>query len=268
MKTQGARRYTYELLHSPEIETRAEHILRGVLAGLIVINVVSVILETVRDLENNYRWIFLAIEYISVAVFTAEYGLRLWSCVEIPGYQHPVWGRLRYMFSMYAVIDALAILPFYLPHLVPMDLRFLRGLRLIRLLRVLKLGEYSHSLALFAQVFQKKRSDLIVAFGVVFLVLVLSSSLMYYLEYDAQPEAFSSIPASIWWGIATLTTIGYGDIFPVTLAGRTCAAFISLLGIGLVALPSGILVTGFVEELQTKKMKHVCPKCGEQIELK
>jgi len=257
--------FTYNLVHSPEIETRLERYVRIIIATLIGINVIAIVLESVRAISDHLHPVFLAIEYISVGIFTFEYLLRLWAAPGDPRYARPVIGRIRYAFSFFALIDLLAILPFFLPALISIDLRFIRGLRLLRLMRVLKLGRYSSSLAMLARVYRSKRDDILVSLFVILLVLLLSSSLMFYLEHEAQPETFPNIPAALWWGVATLTTVGYGDIYPTTVLGKLCASVISLLGIGVVALPSSLLVAGFIEELQARKLHRTCPHCGGDL---
>jgi voltage-gated potassium channel len=258
-----SRRFVYELLHTVEIETRLEHFTRIFIAVLIVLSILSVILESEPELEMGYADWFYGFELFTVICFSMEFGLRVWSCVELPEYQRS-FGRLRYVLSPMALIDLLAVLPFYLPALITVDLRFLRGLRLIRLVRVLKLGHYSHSMHTIVRVVKKKRHEMAVSVFIVGILLIFASTIMYYLEHDAQPNAFRSIPAALWWGVATLTTIGYGDIYPVTVLGKVLSAFISILGIGVFALPSGIFVSGFVEEMQHKHQK--CPHCGEQLD--
>jgi len=166
-----------------------------------------------------------------------------------------------------ALVDLLAILPFYLPMLLPIDLRFLRALRLMRLFRLLKMGRYVKSLRLMRHVLARRKEELLITLFSVLLLLVLSSSLMYFIEREAQPDKFASIPAAMWWGIATLTTIGYGDMYPVTALGKILGGFIALLGIGLFALPAGILASGFAAEIQQRDHPGKrCPHCGERIE--
>jgi voltage-gated potassium channel len=260
-----ARYFVYELLHSIDIETRLEYYVRLTIAALIVLNIVAVILETVEELRSEYHLVLQLVEYISVGVFSLEYLLRVWSAVEIPRFRQPLLGRLRYMGTFFAMVDLLSIAPFYLPHIISIDLRFVRSLRLLRLFRVLKLGRYSASVEMMGRVVRRKREELISAMGIMMLILLVASGLMYYLEHEAQPGAFPNMVASLWWGIATLTTIGYGDVYPITVLGKVCAAVISILGIGIVALPSGILVAGFVDELQSKKEARRCPHCGGEL---
>jgi voltage-gated potassium channel len=166
-----------------------------------------------------------------------------------------------------ALIDLIAILPFYLPMLLPIDLRFMRAIRLVRLLRVFKLSRYSNAFSTLYNVLRAKKEDLFITAFLVSVLLVVASSLMYFIENKGQPEVFSSIPASLWWGVATLSTVGYGDAYPVTVLGKFLGAIIALLGIGMFALPAGILGSGFVEEIQKKKASSkICPHCGKAIE--
>jgi voltage-gated potassium channel len=216
---------------------------------LIALNVVAVVLETVDAVGVPYRAWFYGFEVFSVAVFTLEYVLRLWSCTSVHRYRHAVLGRLRFAVTPMAIVDLAAILPFYIPALVGLDLRFLRA---FRLLRVFKLARYSQSLRTLGAAVRAKKEQLGVALFVVFILLVVSASAMYCVEHEAQPEAFSSIPAAMWWAVATLTTVGYGDLYPVTVAGRCIGAVIALLGIATFALPAGIIAGGFTEELHRR----------------
>lgn len=242
---------------------------------LIALNVVAVMADTVAWIAREHGPLLQAIEVASVAVFTVELLVRLWCCTADPRFAHPVLGRLRYLIQPLTLIDLVAILPFYLPLLLP-DLRFARALRLLRLLRMLKFGRYSDTVRTLGKVLVSKREDLAIGAFTVSIVLVVSSCLMFYVENEAQPEAFSSIPATMWWGIATLTTVGYGDIYPITPLGRFLGAFIALSGVGLVALPAGILAAGFTEEMQRRREEKAaagatdgeprrCPHCDGEL---
>lgn len=165
-----------------------------------------------------------------------------------------------------SIVDLLAILPFYLPMLIPFDLRFLRLFRIARFLRILKLNRYSNALALIFRVLKRKKDILLATMYILLMTILMSSVFMYYAENKAQPENFSSITATLWWAVATLTTVGYGDVYPVTVIGKILATIIAITGIGIVALPTGILSSGFVEELETKPINlEKCPHCGEVI---
>ena len=202
-----------------------------------------------------------------MTVFTVEYVLRLWTCTMHREFSRVVVGRARFALTPLALVDLIAILPFYLPMILPFDLRFIRILRLVRLLRLLKMGRYLESMRTLGRVFTSKKEELIIAISIVSILLVLASSVMYFLEYEAQPEAFSSIPAAMWWGVATLTTVGYGDVYPVTPLGKVLGGIIAITGIGIFALPAGILASGFAEEIQERRGKgRLCPHCGQDID--
>jgi len=150
------------------------------------------------------------------------------------------------------LIDLLAILPFYLPMIIPLDLRFIRAIRLLRLFRIFKIGRYSKSLNVLKDVIRNKKEELVLIIFVVLIMLVIFSSLMYFVERDVQPEAFASIPHAMWWAIITLTTVGYGDVYPITVLGKILGAMIAFLGIGMFALPAGILGSGLIEAIQKR----------------
>ncbi len=259
------RQWTYDHLQSPEIDSSAEYVIRYGIAVLIVLNVIAVMISTVPSVAAAHGEKLHTFEVISVIIFTLEYLFRLWAIVEDPRYSHPFLGRVRYGLTFFGLIDLLAILPFYLPFFIKLDLRTLRILRLLRLARLVKLGRYSTALSSFVAVLRNKKEQLIVSMVILLLLLVVSSTAIYYLEHDQQPEAFSSIPASLWWGIVTLTTIGYGDVYPITVGGKVCAALISIISIGMVAFPSGIIVAGFEEVMEKEKEDSVCPHCGETL---
>ena len=233
---------------------------------LILLNVVVVLLETVSAINDTMSYYFTAFEMFSVAIFSAEYVLRLWICTVHEEYEGAVVGRLKYAITPMALIDLLAVLPFYLPLLFTHDLLMLRLFRLFRLLRLLKALRYSESLKVFTDVYRMKRSELTVVFMAILFLLVMASALLFHIEHEAQPDAFSSIPASMWWGVATLTTVGYGDIYPITPLGKFFGAIIALLGIGLFALPAGIIGSGFVVALRRQSSSRFhCPHCSQEI---
>lgn len=260
------KRKLYLLLEDQTDADRHAKLVRIFLIVLIVLNVAAVIVETLEDLSTDYRFVFSRFEMFSVAVFTLEYAARLWVCTEDSTRYKGISGRLRLALSPLMLVDLLAILPFYLPFLLPTDLIFLRAIRLMRLLRVLKLGRYSDAIKIFAIVVRMKKEQLAVAGFGLGILLVVASSLMYYFEHLAQPSVFGSIPHAMWWAIITLTTVGYGDAYPVTVMGQLLASVIALLGIAMFALPAGILSAGFVEygKLKNNGIER-CPHCGKPL---
>ena len=167
-------------------------------------------------------------------------------------------------FLFFSAIDLFSFLPFYLPVFLPIDLRFLRILRLFRLIRVMKLGRYSEAMKTFHRVITRTREQLLLALSILIIVLVLASSMMYYAEHDAQPDRFASIPESMWWAVVTLATVGYGDVYPVTVLGRVIGGIVVITGIAIFALPAAILSAGFIEEVQDRKVV-ICPNCKHRI---
>lgn len=232
--------------------------------SLIGLNVLAMVLESIARVKAVAPRAFLVVEYASVGIFTVEYLLRLWSRVEGPGYNGAVRGRLRFAITPMALIDLLAIAPFYLPF-TRMDLRFVRLVRMMRIFRIAKLGRYSRSLQIMQQVMLAKKEQLISTTFILMLLLIIAASLLYFTENGAQPEVFSSIPAALWWAVVTLTTVGYGEIFPVTVLGKVIGSVVAILGIAVFALPTGILGAGFVEELSRDKRATRCPHCGKEI---
>jgi voltage-gated potassium channel len=261
------RKRTYRILEKAVDDDVASKWFDLFIILLISLNIAAVIMETVEGLSARYHIYFYYFEFFSVCVFSVEYLLRIWACVEDPRYRAPFTGRLRFMFSPLSIADLLAVLPFYLPMLVTVDLRMLRILRFLRFIRILKFGRYSESIQILGRVMRSRKEEMGIVLLVVAIMLLIASSLLYFVENEAQPQAFSSIPASMWWGIATLTTVGYGDIYPVTPLGKLFGAVLALFGIGLFALPAGILASGFAEELQSRKEDdRSCPHCGKTIE--
>ncbi|MFN2563666.1 MAG: ion transporter [Gemmatimonadaceae bacterium] len=253
----------YRILEEPTPSDRLARVWNLVIMVAIAITTLAVIIETVETVERQFQPILRTIEAVSLGLFTAEYLLRLWVITCSPRYSHPLLGRLRFAITPLALIDLLAIAPALVA--TRFDLRFLRIARLTRVLRVLKLARYSQGIGLIARVVKRKREELLIALGFFVVLLVMTSSLMYFAEHNAQPKAFSSIPAAMWWAVVTMTTVGYGDVYPVTLVGRFLAGITALLGIAAFALPTSILGAGFLSELDTSAKRDKCPRCGAQV---
>ena len=249
------RKRAAELLEQGHFNDRPSRILNLFLISLITLNVLAIILESVDRLHAEFGLAFWAFEVFSVAVFTVEYLARVWSSVDLVEHDDasPILGRVRYMLTPLALVDLIAILPFYLGLFVSLDLRFLRVLRLLRLF---KLTRYSPALGAMLDVVQREAEALLAAIVVLLTMLVISAAGIYLLEHELQPDAFGSIPAAMWWAIETLTTVGYGDVVPITAGGKVFGGLIGLIGIGMIALPAAILASGFAENIRERRTKY------------
>jgi voltage-gated potassium channel len=216
---------------------------------------------------------FSVTEHVATAIFSVEYVLRLWTIVDLhdPRFAHPIWGRLRYMRSFFAVVDLVAILPALLGFFGAGDLRVFR---LLRLLRMLKLTRHSTVFSLLWAVFREEAQLIGALLFILSLTLTISGALGYMVENEEQPALFNSIPAGMWWAIETLTTVGYGDMVPATALGKILGGLVSIVGIGTLALFSGTITVGFLDQLRIRRERGVptngrflndvgtCPNCG------
>lgn len=251
---QRARQRTADVLYSADRDDPLTHFIDIALIVLISLNVLAVVLESVSAIEAAAPQFFYAFEFVSVAIFSVEYIARVWSAVDNPwntGHAHPVKGRLRYMFTWMALIDLIAIAPFYLGMLTGADLRILRALRL---LRIFKLTRYSSAMTLLLQVFREESRTISAAMFVSMLLVFVASTLAYIVEHPLQPHIFSSVPAAMYWAVITMTTVGYGDMVPITTVGKILGALIGIMGLGMVALPAGILASGFNNALHRRRV--------------
>jgi voltage-gated potassium channel len=271
-KTKGK---VHGLLH-PEIvgDKRWDKVINVFIIVLIVLNVIAVMLETVKPIHDEYKVFFGYFDLVSVIIFTIEYVLRVWSSNHEEKYKHSIWGRLKYMLSPGALIDLIAIIPSYLHAFIGLDLRILRMLRLLRILRLFRLTAYTKPAHMITNVFKKRANELTLSFVLAVFLIIIASCIMYFAEHQYHAEGeltskFSSIPATIWWAVVSLTTTGYGDMYPVTALGKALASIIMLTGVAFFALPAGIITAGFIDEFRVAKIKktHKCPHCGEHIEL-
>jgi len=215
----------------------------------VVLSVIAVVLESVQSIHYLLNLEFLILDAIAVSIFSIEYCLRLYSCVEEPGYQKAISGRLKLAKSSSSVIDLLAIVPFFLEvflhHLF--DLRFLR---VFRLLRLLKLTRYTAATQSLSKVIAREWPVMAASAFILMLLVVLTASLGYLFEHEAQPDKFENIPQSIYWAVITLASVGYGDISPVTPAGRAMTIVLALIGIGIFAIPAALLSSAFSDQLK------------------
>lgn len=265
---QSVKKRTYEILEAASPGDLASRVFDIFIITLIGLNVIAFMLETVEILSTKFYSFFKMFELFSIAVFTVEYALRLWSCTAKKDFEHPIMGRLRFALTPLALVDLMAILPFYIPMILPFDLRFIRALRLFRIFRVLKIARYSEALKIVGNVLKQTKEELLSSLFVMSILLLIVSSLMYIAEHETQPKVFSNVFDAIWWGVVTLTTVGYGDIYPVTPLGKLLGVMVAITGIGIFALPAGILASGFTEEIKKKKIEKetiICPHCGKPI---
>ncbi len=253
--------------------------------GFILLNILIAILETFPQLEHIFSALKV-LETISVVFFTIDYFLRIWTAEELYPHKKPFKARIKYICSLLGIVDLLSCIPFF----IPMGAGALRMFRIIRILRVFRVHHYADPMRVIAEVLSKKKGQLLSSCFIVFILMLTASLLMYNLEHKAQPEVFSNAFSGFWWATNSLLTVGYGDIVPITLAGKVCGIMLTFLGVGMVAIPTGILSAGFVEQVNEIKRKeelqhskhiltkedlntvqnnnpsyHYCPYCGMEL---
>ena len=233
----------FDLLEQPQDMPVCSAYLNKFLVGLIFFNVGAATLESVPELSRAYSTSFLWIECISIVIFTCEYALRIWVSIEAPG----IKSRLAYLVTFNALIDFISIVPFYLSLILGMDIQVFV---ILRLLRLLKFVRYFEPLAILGVALKAEFNSFVSA---LFILFMLAAAGIYLLERHVQPGVFGNIPQAMWWAVVTLTTMGYGDVVPVTVLGKVFASVITILSIGTVALPAGMLASRFSEELKNRK---------------
>ncbi|WP_034043428.1 ion transporter [Wocania ichthyoenteri] len=211
--------------------------------ALILLSVITFSIETIPNLKPQTRTILQSIEWFSVIVFTLEYLLRIYVADSKP----------KFVFSFFGIIDLLAILPFYLSFGV--DLRSLRALRFLRLFRILKLVRYNRAMNHFTRAIKSAKEEIFLFIFITLILIYFSAVGIYYFENEAQPEHFTSIFDSLWWAIITLTTVGYGDVYPITVGGKVFTFFILMIGLGIVAIPTGIISSALTKSIDSKEEK-------------
>lgn len=259
------------LLHPELGQSKADKAINIFIITLIVLNVIAVMMETVKPLYTNYQKLFDTFDLISVIIFTIEYVLRVWSCTDDPKYKGSIKGRIKYMLSPGALIDLLAFLPTYFHAFLDFDLRMLRLLRFFRFFRLFRLTAYTRSAKMIFNVFRSRKNELILSLVLVIFLIIIASCLLFFAEHSYPSEAeskFTSVPATLWWAIVTLTTTGYGDMFPLTAIGKILSGIVMLTGVAFFALPAGIITAGFLEEMKLIKRNKIfnCPHCGKPID--
>jgi voltage-gated potassium channel len=273
----------YETIEEDISDNRAHKLFEVFIVSLIILNVAAIIIESFLSksgipeyLIAEYTLILKRFEVFSVIVFSIEYLLRVWTAqLKYPEYSK-IKASFKFIFSAAGLIDLMAILPFFIDLRLHKDLdgRIVRLLKLLRLLRILKLTRFLDSFKLITNVIKNRKYELLITIFVALMFIVIASTIMFELENKAQPDKFPNIISALWWSVATLTTIGYGDVFPITALGKCVSALLSLVGIGLIALPTGIISSGFLEEYRNSKQnecddecsdEETCPHCGKVI---
>ncbi|MCB9239515.1 MAG: ion transporter [Flavobacteriales bacterium] len=233
---------------------------------LIILNMIAIVLDTVDWIYADWHYELYTFELVSVAIFTVEYVLRIY----VSDLTHPAKTRLgsvlKFALSTYGIIDLLGILPFYIPLFFHTDAEALRLLLLMRFVRIFKINRYNQSSKIVMSVIRDKRGQLATTVFVAMMLVIMASVLMFFAEGEDQPEAFPNVVACFWWSICTLTTVGYGDVVPITSLGKLLSGLLAFVGLGIVALPTGIISSGFLEYNKKPKNGKYCPHCGERLD--
>lgn len=214
---------------------------------LIILNIISVFIETF-DISKEYKMFLSKFELISIIIFTVEYFCRIWTADFLYDGKNRWISRLKYIFSVMALVDFLSIIPFYLPFVSIIDLRILRVLRLFRILRIVKLNRYTMSLQRILNVIKDKSYELLSAVFLLGILMLVSSILIYYIESPYQPEVYKNALSGLWWSLAVFTSVWLGDVYPITALGRVFCGLTAILGVAIIAVPTGIITSGFSED--------------------
>jgi len=211
---------------------------------LILLSIVSFSLDTIPNISEELSQILQGFEIFSISIFSIEYLLRIYVSKK----------PLQYIFSFYGFIDLVAILPFYLNGVL--DLRFLRAFRILRIFRVVRLIKYNDALNRFKKAFAIVKEEIILFFLITIVLIFITAAGIYYFEHQAQPEVFKSVFHSAWWSIVTLTTVGYGDVYPITLGGKIFTFFVLMIGVGIVTIPAGLVATALLKAIDNEKIEN------------
>jgi len=241
----------HELLEISDPHDNATKIFNLILFGFIILNVLAVIVETTPQSQHMHQWL-RDFETLSMWIFTLEYLTRIWTCNENPHYANAVTGRLHFTLTPLSLVDLLTILPFWL-HMAGINVSMLRIMRFFRLLKFARLVRYSKAYVFITNSLYSRKDEFLVSFFLMLVTLLMASSLMYFAEHDAQPNVFSSIPAAFWWGVVTFTSVGYGDVYPITVMGKVIGGLFAIVGISVFALPTAILTAGMMEQIHDER---------------
>jgi len=267
---ENVKKYIYNVIRDDDKNDLKSSIFDIIIISLVIINVLIIFFDTFDNIHKYIEPYYVIIDTISIIVFTIEFIFRIWTASLMFPNLSPFRSRIKYITSAKAIIDFIALFSFYLPLFTTHNIKIIRIIRLFRILSLLKINRYSHALEDLGNVIKRKSIQLLSSIFIVGVLIIFSSLLMYHIENDAQPGSFDNAYSSLWWTIATLTTVGYGDIYPVTTLGKLLGILISLLGIALIAIPTGIISAGFMEQSREEKSKlreerNYCPYCGKKI---
>ena len=243
---QKLKKRTFEIIEKSEKGDTVSKIFDICILFLICVNVLSVFAETFK-ISKGLRTVLADVELFSIIVFSVEFVLRVWTADFLYENTSPVKSKIKYIFSFMALIDLFAILPFYIPFVIKLVLRVLRILRLFRLARIVKANRYTKSLQKVIDVIKDKSAELFSAILMLFILMLISSVLIYYIESPAQPDVYTNALSGLWWSIAIFTSVWLGDIYPITAAGKILCALMAVFGVAIIAVPTGIISSGFVE---------------------
>lgn len=267
-RTRNLRDQIWRVMSKENSSDKAAKIFSYSLITLILLNILAFILYTVDGIRAHFELELYCFEIFSVLVFMIEYIFRIACCTADPQYSNSIRGRIKYALTPLAVIDFWSVAPFFIP-VFGTSLLGIRFLRVLRIFRLAKFNRFHNALLITGRVIAKSKESLILIITFTSSIILISSILMYFVEREVQPDKFGSVPAAIWWAIITLTTIGYGDVAPITVAGKIITSLVALLGIGAIAFPAGIIGSGFVREMEkTKSEPAVCPVCGSATDEK
>ena len=251
----------YTILEEPE-KDKASYWFHVFIYTLIIISIISLMLSSVQEYNAKYKIIFTYITNIIMPIFIIEYLARLYASGRLESYKG-LSGKLRYILTPYAIIDLLTLLPYLLVGF-GIDGSFIRSLRLFRIFRLFRINKYRKFIKQMQNIISSKKEEFTVLLFFTFIIVILLSFVMFEVEHQAQPNVYSNIFQTIWWAVATLTTVGYGDMYPVTAFGKIITAIISILGIAFIAIPGGIFASEFINSFSNEEKKNICPKCSSE----
>ena len=254
----------YKLFEEPE-KSKASFMLNTLIYVLIFISILNLMLLSVESIRKEYGDIIVLIRNIIMPIFVIEYLLRVYASGSLSKYKG-IWGKVKYVKTPYAIIDLLSILPYILLN-TGFNSSFIRSLRLLRIFRLFRVKKYANFIQQMRKITSNMKEELLVLLFYTAVLLVMLSFAIFELEHDAQPEVFTNVFQTMWWAVATLTTVGYGDMYPITVMGKVITAFITIIGIAFVAIPGGMFASEFMAEINKGKEKKYatsdkCLRCS------